>query len=271
MIRILMPLLLIVLLAGCREILYTDLSQAQANEMLEVLVSEKVDASKRRLDSNQYSIEVEADQLVRAIQVLKEYGLPREQFKSMGEIFAKDGLVSSPFSERIRYVYGLTQSIQDTLMQIDGVLTARVQIVLPENNPYAEAIKPSSAAVFIKHPPQVDLSTIKQKVKMIVEKSIQGLSYTKISVVMMPARSLRERQRVEEPTAPVAEQPTLYPLAYLGLFGILGAGMYLLRAFTRREPAPQPAPEAKPEQRGRVVRPVSASPRQRPNNASTSE
>lgn len=119
--------------------------------------------------------------------MLREYGYPKEQVASVKDLFKKEGLVSSPMEERVRYIYALSQSVQETLTQIDGVLVARVHIVLPENNPYIEKVSPSSASVFIKYHPDSNLSDIKSEIKMIVEKSIEGLSYEKVSVVMLPA------------------------------------------------------------------------------------
>ena len=223
---------LCLLLAGCDETLYSDLDEAEANEMLEVLASNGIEASKVKAEGDRYRVTISEARMAEGIRVLKEYGLPREKMKSMGEIFKQDGLVSSPFTERVRYVYGLSQSIQETLMQIDGVLTARVQVVLPEDNPYVDDVKPSSTAVYIKHHPDVQLEPIKRKVKLLVEKSIKGLSYNKISVVMMSAKPQLEKRTVVSADRPVkqkSESSALFSVAYLGLFGALGAVVYVLR------------------------------------------
>ena len=46
-------------------------------------------------------------------------------------------------------MHALAQDLSATISRIDGVVVARVHIVLPDNNPFAEKVKPSSAAVFI--------------------------------------------------------------------------------------------------------------------------
>ena len=47
---------------------------------------------------------------------------------------------------------------------------------------------PSSASVFIKYNPSYPLENMKSDIKLIVERSIEGLSYDKVSVVMVPAQ-----------------------------------------------------------------------------------
>ena len=74
------------------------------------------------------------DQLVRALQVLKENSLPREAFKNLGEVFAGDGMISSTSEVQARMSYALSQELADTLSRIDGVLTARVHVVLGVND-----------------------------------------------------------------------------------------------------------------------------------------
>ncbi len=144
-----------------------------------------------------FTVRVAETQMADAVEILNEYGFPRESFESMGNLFKKEGLISSPLEERIRFIYALSQSVSETLAQIDGVITARVNVVLPENDPFAEQIKPASASVFIKYRPETNLEDIKSEIKMIVEKSIEGLDYEKVSVVMLPARgSFSQIQRV---------------------------------------------------------------------------
>lgn len=128
------------------------------------------------------------DRISQAVTLLKEQGYPREKVTSLGELFKKDGLVSSPLEERARFIFALSQSVQETLSQIDDVLVARVHVVLPENNPMGEEIKPSSASVSVKYNPAYRLEDMKSQIKLILEKSIEGLSYDKVSVVMVPAQ-----------------------------------------------------------------------------------
>ncbi len=182
-------LVLALFLAGCRTELYSSLPENDANAMLAILLNNDIGSDKLfDKKAGTYTLNVDEGKLPQAVALLKEHGFPREKVASIGELFKKDGLISSPLEERARFIFALSQSVQETLSQIDGVLVARVHIVLPENNPIGEEIKPSSASVFIKYNPAYHVDAMKAEIKLIVEKSIEGLSYDKVSVVMVPAQ-----------------------------------------------------------------------------------
>jgi type III secretion protein J len=183
-------ILLATLLSGCRIELYSGLSENDVNNMLAIMMSNGID-SKKVADKkgNSFALHVDEAKVPMAVDILRENGYPRDKSVAIGDLFKKEGLVSSPLEERVRYIYALSQSLQETLTQIDGVLVARVHIVIPDNDPFNDNIKPSSASVFIKYRPGSNLVDIKSQIKRIVENSIEGLSYEEVSVVMLPAQT----------------------------------------------------------------------------------
>ena len=48
-------------------------------------------------------------------------------------------------------IFALSQEALASVLEIDGVLSARVHLVLPENDPLRQQLIPSSASVFIRH------------------------------------------------------------------------------------------------------------------------
>ena len=119
--------------------------------MLSTLLRRGIEAEKQAAGKNGYTLLVDDDQLVRALQVLKENSLPREAFKNLGEVFAGDGMISSTSEVQARMSYALSQELADTLSRIDGVLTARVHVVLGVNDKVNNITIAPSAAVFLRH------------------------------------------------------------------------------------------------------------------------
>ncbi len=179
------------MLVGCGpEILYSNLSESDANTMMGLLLVRNIQAVKTAQKENLFSISVPRQQFAAATDLLKWYGIPSEKFSGIGEVFKKTGIVSSPSEEKIRFMYALSQQISETLSHIDGVLIARVSLVLPKNDPYTETLTPSSASVFLKFRPGSVPPTLVPQIKTLVMKSVEGLNYDNVSVVIVQSESI---------------------------------------------------------------------------------
>lgn len=175
-------------LAACKVELYSGLTESEANDMLGILLAEDIDAEKVPGKEQTIVLTVPKNQVALSINLLKMKGYPKEKFATIKEVFPQEGLISSPTEEKARLVYALSQGLAETLTQIDGVITARVHVVLPETKSRKrEKVLPSSVAVFIKHHADVDLSAYTPQIKLLVNNSIEGLDYDKISVVLFPS------------------------------------------------------------------------------------
>lgn len=177
------------LLAGCKEAIYTRLSEAEANSVLLTLMRGGVQAEKRAGEEGTFGVWVSDAEIATAIELLRADAQPSEHYTNLGEVFARNGLISSPTEERIRLIYGLQQELAKTLSQVDGVLVARVHIVVPATDPFETAAKPSSAAVFIKHRDDMNMQTVVLAVKDLVVRSVEGLTPETVSVNLFPARA----------------------------------------------------------------------------------
>jgi type III secretion protein J len=184
--------LAVMLLSGCKVDLYSDLEESQANEMLAALSERGIAAAKERLGDKGWQVQVEQGDVGVALEALRQRGLPQEKLATMGDVFQRQGLVSTPAEERIRYIFALSQELSQTLRQIDGVMAARVHVVIPANDPLSDKFHPSSAAVFIKHSPDVDLRLLTPAVKDMVAHSIEGLSHAQVSLTLSPARRVAD-------------------------------------------------------------------------------
>ena len=187
-------LLAALLLSACEAELYSNLDQRQANEMVATLQQHGIPAQRTAVKGGQYTVVVDKARFAESITILKDAGLPKEEFQTMGQVFKKDGLVSSPTQERAQMIFALSQELSRTVSEIDGVLSARVHLVLPENDMLQQQLVPSSASVFIRHRSDAPVGNLVPQVKMLVANGVAGLSYDKVSVVLVPVDSQKSSQ-----------------------------------------------------------------------------
>jgi type III secretion protein J len=183
--RFLVVFLAVMLVACGKEDLYTNVTESDANTMLGLLIARGISATKRPVKENLFAVAVPRDQFASAVDILKWYGIPKETFDGIGEMFPKTGLVSSPSEERIRFMHALAGNISEMLSNIDGVITARVILVLPSNDPYTNKNNPASASVFLKIRPGFDTTTQIPQIKQLVMNSVEGLNYDKVAVTLV--------------------------------------------------------------------------------------
>jgi type III secretion protein J len=175
-------------LAGCQQDVYSSLSETEANQMLAILTANGISVDKVSKGSKEgFTIAVDRRDMLRAIALLRDAGFPKSAHVPLSKTFEKTGIMSSPFEERVRYINALGEEVAQTLSQIDGVIAARVHIVLPDAPSLGQPVKPSSAAVFIKHQPGVDLDFFQPQIRRLVSSAIEGLEYSAVTVVLVDA------------------------------------------------------------------------------------
>ncbi|MBQ7177297.1 MAG: type III secretion inner membrane ring lipoprotein SctJ [Victivallales bacterium] len=174
------------LLAGCKTetTLHSQLEERQANLVIATLLDGGIDCRKVAGEENTWNVLIDNKDFAKAVNLLESKGLPRRNYMGISEVFKKSGMISSPTEERIRFMDALAQDLSRTIAGIDGVLDARVHIVLPENDPFAKNALPSSAAVAIRSRWNADVEAFIPQIKSLVRNSIEGLQYEKIAVTV---------------------------------------------------------------------------------------
>lgn len=228
--------------------LQTGLAESDANEMITLLKRHGISASKSRAKDG-VALSVREGQLARAAELLQAAGLPKRQLSDLGRVFKKEGMISTPLEERARYLHGLSQELEYTLSQIDGVVMARVHIVLPERVAPGEPVQPSSASVFLKHRDGFDEDLILPRVRRLVTTSIPGLvdesGNRKLSVVMLPAQAIEAPAVDWQQVGPFmveagsAERLKAWALAGMAALAVLGGlvvflGIHFLFAMKKK-------------------------------------
>lgn len=240
-------------LGGCsdRVELHRQLSEQEANEVIAELADKHIRAQKIPAKDG-VSVAVNANDIGRAVRTLEAAGLPRVARTTLGDTFRKEGVISTPLEERARYIYALSQELEATLSNIDGVIVARVHVVLPERIAPGEPVQPASASVFIKHDPRLDPDNILARVRRMVASSIPGMTTAvdnpqKLSVIFVPATTYQEQQRLAYfgpflvPGDDLKFWRTSVTLFLLGLVAIILAASFL---YARRQRARQGTPVA---------------------------
>ena len=246
-------------LYGCKVELYTGLPEQEGNEMLALLLKHDIDSEKQPGKDNTVNLFIDESQTARAIEILGQHGYPKTRFSTINDIFSGDGLVSTPFEERTRYIYGLSQEVSETLSQIDGVLVARVHVVLPEESSsnsgsQNKVVHPASASVFIKYNADYDLDLYIPQIKSIAANAIEGLSYNQVSVSLFPAKQgmrsdfypteYRSALGLELSPASVTHFYILFVVLIVLIFAAISGNVYLYMGQRNQASKPEQATEA---------------------------
>ncbi len=230
--------------AGCKEVLYSDLSEREANEMVAVLEAGGIAAGRERSKDGIYDITVDEALVASAVNLLQAAGYPKQRFQSLGDVFAGDELVGSPFNERARFMHAMNEELSRTIGEIEGVRSARVQVMIPAEDKYDPTPPAATASVAVMYDQRRDLSADVPVIKTLVAHSVPNLSYDNVAVALFPVTvpSQRGSGLASQPTGATRVMSVFWldlPPIWLGLiFGVLiSAGtlsVVTMRRYARR-------------------------------------
>ena len=174
-------------LAGCSVPVAVGLDEADANRVVMALDHAGVDATKDVDPSaeGKFRIDVARDDAPRALAAMSDEELPRPKSKGVLEALDKGQLVPSQKAEHAQLVSGLAGDLERTLTSVDGVLSARVHLNVPEQNPLHDgAPERATASVLIEHrgtnPPMAE-----NAIQRLVAGGVRGLLAENVAVVMV--------------------------------------------------------------------------------------
>jgi flagellar M-ring protein FliF len=127
------------------------------------------------------AIGVTASEAPRARIALAEAGLPGKGQAGF-ELFDKQKLGTSDFQQQVNYQRALEGEIANTISQVNGVSDAKVQLVLPDDQLFAEDRKPATAAVLLGGDAGSLEPSAVRGMAQLVSSSVEGLSLDKVTI-----------------------------------------------------------------------------------------
>lgn len=254
---VVLALLTCLVLTGCSTTqLYGNLSEDEANAVLAALLEASIEARKTPGEEGAYAVSVATDDFARAMRILEERALPARRFADLGQVFGGDAMFLTPVEEKARYLYAMQEELAQTVASIDGVLTARVHLVLPEQDQLGNDLYVPSAAVFVRHVDDERHDDVehRKKIRNIVAFSVPKLEEERIVVSFFPVQIEQPGER----TAPafrtflgirVAEESferlRIGFFAACGAIALVAATAAFMIAKLRRKGAARSVPAAK--------------------------
>src|SRR5215467_11964388 len=227
-------LALALVLAGCaNHEVGSGLGEQDAQEIVVVLKENGLDAAAVRSPSADrnappsWTVNVKggSQNLVTAWRVLEANGLPRQKVKGLEEVFSTTGMIPTASEEKARLLMALSGELSRTLKSVQGVVDARVQIVLPDNSPLLDRSQwsPPTSSVLIKYRgSQFPLTS--DEVKSLVARGIEGLQADNVAVVFKRTEPVRMPPR--NATWYLSDQTVV--VSALGLMLVASFGSVLL-------------------------------------------
>ena len=170
-----------------------------------------------------YTIRVAHGDGTRAVDLLAALGLPRDKRRGFAETYGQPSLIPTPSEERARYLDATAGEIERTLETVEGVVSARVHLVLEETDPLAVDAKPKSAAraaVLLKaRPGATPIAAV--DVQKLVAGSVAGLDPVAVSVVVTSAAAPAEEAAALASLGPLRLSPGTRPLLVGAVVAVL--------------------------------------------------
>jgi type III secretion protein J len=220
-------LLLAFCLAACsRAELYQNLQESTANELLSALLERGIAAEKVNRGKSGFAVTADKEEQLRALLILRDLGLPKPTHDGLGVIFRKESMMSSPLEEKARFSHAISQELAASCSRLDGVVDARVHVVLREKDVLTGVVTPASAAVMLRHTPEAPVDRYISQIHSLVLQAVPDVEPDRISVLTFPVLG-----DITRPASPIGKKPTepwlflLFPAGLLA--GVSGMWSFL--------------------------------------------
>lgn len=178
--------------SGCATQLYDNLVEAEANAIIAALRENDIFAEKRPGTEGSFCVFIEETDFARAVRILDTHALPGKRYDDLGQVFGKDAMFSTPMEEKARYLYAMQEELSHTIALIDGVVAARVHLVMPEQDQLGRQLQTPSAAIFVKHSDDErhDPTRLQVEIRRLISASVPNLTEEAIVIAFFAAEPL---------------------------------------------------------------------------------
>jgi type III secretion protein J len=192
--RLLWPVALFFMVCGCNAEIQHGLKEQEANRIVTTLRKSGIPAEKEAEDGRnpRFTVLVPQDDAAKAFEVLSARNLPRKAPKGVYELFGKTSLVPTSTEEHMKRVYAMGSELAKTLTRMEGVLDARVHLVLPQKgllDTTPEKRAKPRAAVFLKVEPGKTPVSVPQ-IQSLIAGAVEALQPESVAVLIQPGTKI---------------------------------------------------------------------------------
>jgi type III secretion protein J len=190
----------LLIVSGCAVPIVGAMEDREATQVVVALEHGGIAGSKEEDPTveGKFRVSVAKDDAAEALSILREEELPRAHPKGVLESMGQGSLVPSQLSEHAAHVVGLAGEIERTLLNVDGVLQARVHLNMPAAEPFRTGPLPkATASVLIEHRGTAPPVT-QEALQRLVAGGLPNLTPGDVTVVMVtrPSRTLPSGDRL---------------------------------------------------------------------------
>jgi type III secretory pathway lipoprotein EscJ len=255
----------LLLLSGCNEILFHDLTEHEAHKALALLHQVGIPGEKELQHDSRWSISVPDQQRMKAIEILTQYRVIREK-KNVAQ--AQGSLMPSKEEQRRVAQETLSTKLEETLQGLPGVIDVRVHIYEQEQDvfsPKLSAQKSASVMMVVEY-----LASIEEVSVKAVISGATGISRDNVAVVVsrVPQLSVPTVQVTNQEStfsqliATYNKAPPALPLGILSgcvmlivffIYGVKSKRRTLIQSFKRAEVQREVQREVQSDMNGALI------------------
>lgn len=179
MIKKIVTLFILIFISGCYTDIVDSVTMRESIRIESILIENGVLPQSVKAKDG-YTIKVRSEDRLKAISLLSFYELPSRVDMNIEDLFPPGELVASPFAEKNRLIYGVSNNLKKTIETVPGVISASVDLAYTTETKNTRHNKASIVIVY-QSPLKADANFIEQ-IKAIVVNANPDIIYDNVSV-----------------------------------------------------------------------------------------